>query len=242
MNIRTSLGWIALFSLGLTIAARPADAKKKGKTSQDTEQTASSDASQGSAEESSTDVQSLEIEKTGVASFDEVFDKANGMLTQLQQADSRFTDANTKLNTVLGLPEGTPVADALKDLETKAGDKLQVAMEGTTPAFSVADDAPDNVKQGVDAVKQLLDACTAVEGAVKAVAKDSDALISAASALPGKIPAEMKAGNIKLSELKTIKNSVSNNVEVVKALPGAAEDLGKEAGNTVSLVKTTFVG
>ena len=205
--------------------------KSKDKSEETTEQTESAEGE---------DISEMTIEMTGVPSFDSVFEQGADALAKIQDADKKLDDANGNLVSVLGLPEGTPAADALADLKEKAADKLSLTMEGTTPTLSVTDDAPQNVKDGVEAVKTLVDACEHVGETLPQVVKSSKALGTEAAALPAKIPGEIKAGTIKLSESKSIKTKVSNNVQVIKAIPGAAESLGTEAAETLTTLKDTF--
>lgn len=211
---------VALF--GLSVASQDAWAKKdKG-----------GDAAASTEE--------LTIEVTGIASFDSVFGKAKSILDELNATTKSINDANANLVQVLALPAGTPVADALADLQKKAEGKIKVALNGTTPKLQASDAVPQNVTDAINACNNMVDAGEKALGSLQKIIADGKALVSEVIGIPPKITAEVKAAGIPLKEIPSVTKKINHNVDVVKTIPDAATNLTNSIQATFESIKSTF--
>ncbi len=225
MRLRTLLTAVVLGLFGASLVSTTAWAKKKD-------------------EEESTDtsgIDELEIVEIGLPSLDEVFGKAAGLITTLQGAKAKVDSSNEKVATALGLASGTPIADALNDLNEKAGGAISVAMEGSTPSLSAGDAVPENVQAGIDAVNEMTAALTEASAELTTVASEASALVTEASELPGKVKSEAQAAGISsITQIATMLKNTKNNLNTVKDIPDETAALASSIANTLTLVKDTF--
>jgi hypothetical protein len=122
----------------------PSYAGKKGKAESTDTEVAAADPTRDAVE--------MEIKQTGVADVDAVFTKAEVPLETIRSVRGHLTNTRTQLTTALGLADGTPMADALADLDQKAGDTIMVAIDsGGLPRLRASDAVPANVQTAVDA-------------------------------------------------------------------------------------------
>lgn len=117
----------------------------------------------GESTEQSTDAAAEEtegivIQDTGVADIDALFAKAKAPVDTITNTRLSIDKINTDLATALGLTEGTPFADAIADLSSKAEGKISFAVEeGKAPTFSAEEGVPENVQAASDALNSGLD-------------------------------------------------------------------------------------
>jgi hypothetical protein len=103
------------------------------------------------ADQTKADVEMV-IKPTGVADVDAVYAKAEAPLGTVKSVRAHITDMRTHMTTALGLADGTPIADALADLDQKAGDTIMVTMNSQgLPQLKPSDAVPANVQSAVDA-------------------------------------------------------------------------------------------
>lgn len=210
---------VAAFALGT--ATVPADAlAKKGK-----------DKSSEQAGEP------LQIEETQISSFDETFGKVKDLQTKLQEMNTNIVTANDKITTALGLPQGTPVADALNDLKSKAGDKLTVALDGDKPKLSLADDAPENLKTAVTATNEAVNLWVDTLGKATTLHQDIMAVKDSAMALPGETPAAFKESGLPPTQLPKVTKTVQNNVKATTQTVEMANEVVKSLTTTLDTLK-----
>jgi hypothetical protein len=98
---------------------------------------------------------SLEIQTTGVADVDNLFGKAVEPLKTLRGANESLSKMNTDLAAALGLAEGTPFADALNDLKTKAEGKIKISTN-----VKIVGSAPDELTALTEQLKNVTNTIT----------------------------------------------------------------------------------
>ncbi|RME26043.1 MAG: hypothetical protein D6798_07535 [Deltaproteobacteria bacterium] len=163
----------------------------------------------------------VEIEATNT-SADEVFMAAKEIHDALNDIQTHLKDGTTELNNALGLAEGTPFADALADLQAKAGDKLTVALEGGKPTFSLADDAPDDVKTAVDSLNRFVEYhMTALDEAKALVPKAQEVAQKAQGLDAAGLAGEAASNPLEIGKLA---KSIGRNIKAVGQTPKRVED------------------
>ncbi len=178
------------------------------------------------------------IEDVGVAKVDQFYDGVETQVANMKGAQEDMDNANAKLAEALGLGEGTPVADALNDLADKAGDKVELVLDGTKPTLKPADACPENVKEAVNAANAMVESLVAAVVTLKDVAKATAAMVPQAGDMPGAIK-DSSLGAV--DKAKAIKLSASN-LKSTKQLAEEAKILAGQCEETLELVKTTFGG
>ncbi len=214
MRFRTLTTMMAAGALLFTFGIGDAQAKKKDK-----------------GEKAETEM--VEISETGT-SADEIFMAAKEIHDSLNTIQTNLAEGTAELNSALGLTEGTPLADALADLQSKAGDKLTVALEGTMPKFSLADGAPENVTNAVNSLNSFVDYHVKAIDEAKAMAPKAQEVAAKAQgldypALAGEVASNpMEIGKV----LKTLKN----NGQAVTQTPKRVQDTVTVLGGNIEVV------
>lgn len=136
------------------------------------------------------------------------------------------------LKAAMGVAADAPLETALADMKSAAGDKLIVTLEtGGAPSFSVADDAPDNVKAFAEAGNAAVAKLDQISQDAKSMEGDIEKLGTAATDASGNVNAgTMKANGLKVSDLKTELEVVKHNKDAAKGLKDrSAKVVGESA-------------
>ena len=221
MQIRNILG-VSFLGLALVVSA-PVFAGKKDKAATAT---------------SSTEPMVGSIELTNVEALDGTIGKAKTIEDKMVGSYNNLTTARTNLNTALGVATDAPLATALADMKTAAGDKLKFAMDGAMPSLSLADGAPDNVKAGVEATKGLVTASTTAVKDMASLAGDIQALVEEAKALPGKVPTL----GLDAKSLMSATKIVTKDAKAMLAFPDKAKAVTDAATAIINDVVAVFKG
>jgi len=163
----------------------------------------------------------LALEDSGIDSVDELFAKAKAPIDTIKTARTKVDAVAPNLNKALDLPAGTPFADALADLKSKAEGKLEVGMDGDVPTIKAADGMPANVQGAIDGLN------TGVKEAVDATMKLAE--------VPAQVQEVIAAA--KSFDPKSIK-PVTAVPKATKALTGNLKVLGKAPGEVEALVQS----
>lgn len=210
-------------------AAKP----KKGKGAQ-TSAPAGEEKGKGKAEAGP---EKLELAETGVSDLDAFFAKAKTPVDSIVDADTKVIGVRTTLATALGLPEGTPFADALADLKTKADGKLTVAMNDKgVPTLSPTDAMPENVQAAVDSLNASLDEAGEAVSALSALPDQFKALSDEGAELPGKMPSM----GIKPLDIPKHTKTVKGNLDTLSKAPGKIKDLADSFSALTGDITSTF--
>lgn len=202
---RNLIALLTIVSLAFAFSG-DATAKKKKKKNKDKETAAAS------------------WEEIGIPSFDEVFTKAKHIDDNLTAARTQLKTIDTELLTALGAAEGVSLGDALGELKTKAAGKITMKIEGGAPALS-ADDAPDDVKAAVAAINTGVAKYAKLIKNLGELQNQGKELVTAATALPAKAPAEAKSAGISPMKLPGVIKNVSKNVKNTTKIPANAAGL-----------------
>jgi cell division septum initiation protein DivIVA len=187
-------------------------------------------------DESAADAPSFAIEDTGVAKVDQFYDGVEGMVAKLTQAQTEMDEANAKLAEALGLAEGTPVADALADLQSKAEGKIELVLEGTKPTLKPADGCPENVQNAIDATNAMADSLVNAAETLKSVAADVQPMIGQA----GDMPAAINESDLGLVDKGKALKTATANLSTTKKVAEEANTLAGKANESLELIKSTF--
>lgn len=182
------------------------------------------------------------IEPIGIKSFDDFFAPVKQMHGSLSTVEVELKTANTNLTTALGLPQGTPFADALADLNNKAQGKINVAMNGTVPKLSTSDAVPANVQQGIDAVNGLTASVGTSVTELQNIPQQAQQVVAEAQSLPAKFTSEAKDLGAKITEIPAMLKTLKNNVDATVQTPARATAAINELTGTLNVIATTFGG
>jgi hypothetical protein len=228
--MKIALAMVVALSLSSDALAKKPK-KDKNVTPADTEQPADAKAPAEAAP-------ALEIQTTGIADVDNVFQQAVDPLNNLRNARNALDSLNTNLVTVLGLPAGTPIADALNDLKAKAEGKITMAIdEKGMPKLSPSDAVPENVSNAINAVNQgVTDVMTAVESLAQLPSQMKE-IAAAATAIS---PDSLISSGVKPLEAPKLMKTVNGNIKVVGEAPNELTALKASLESTIGTLKSTF--
>jgi hypothetical protein len=186
------------------------------------------------AESAEAVVEALVIEDTGIEGIDKVFAPAKQMITNLTTAQTGLKAFNDGLTTAMGLPAGTPIADAVAELKKAAPGMLKVTMDGMKPKVEVKPEAPENVKKAVESINAGGEGIVATITAVKDMPEQIKATIDAAKGLPAAIPSM----GIKATQIPKALKTVGKNAGTVGKIPGEAKKTSDAAMMSIDAIKT----
>jgi hypothetical protein len=178
------------------------------------------------------------IEDTGVAKVDQFYGQVETIVGKLQTAQSGMDAANAKLAEALGLAEGTPVADALADLQAKAEGKIELVLEGTKPTIKPADGCPENVQNAIDATNAMATELVSAIDVLKGIAGDIQPMVGQATDMPAAI-AESDLG---LADKAKATKTAASNLKTTKQVATEADTLAGKCQESLELIKSTFGG
>ena len=182
-----------------------------------------------------------EIAATGIKPFDEVFMQAKDIQTNLTSSKAKLQTANDNVDSSLGLAKGTPFADAMKDLNTKANGKVKVAMNGKMPTLTAEDGCPDNVKASVDTANKAFVEIGAVADNLAQVPAQAQALADQAAGFPGQVNAKLITDSgLKVTDVPKVTKTVKANLTIVAQTPTQAKAIGDQAVSMLDSVASTF--
>ncbi len=161
----------------------------------------------------------------GIESVDALFKKAAAPMDKLANAETKLDAVPASLNTALGLGEGTPLADALAELKTKAEGKVAIGMEeGGVPKLSLEDGVPDDVKAAVDGLNLSLSEAVAAVMALTEVPAQVQEVITAAEAFD---PTSIKP----VTAVPKATKAIGGNLKVLGGAPDQVKALGESLDN-----------
>lgn len=182
----------------------------------------------------------LEIKDTGIKTVDETFAKAKAPVESVMKARSEIDNLQKNLITALGLTEGTPFADALADLKTKAAGKITAGIDAKgMPELKPGDAVPANVQTAIDAVNNGFAAAGAAVAALSELPAQFQAI--AADAQKYGDPAVLKdlAADNPAAMLKAPK-TIAGNVSTLSKAPEEIKALAHSLDALRHAVSTSF--
>ena len=177
------------------------------------------------------------MEETGSAKLDAVFKKSEGPLETIATVRADVKAVNTNLVSALGISEGTPFADALADLQSKAEGKINVAFEDNKlPTFKAEEGVPDNVNKAVESLNASFGKLgDAGDKLMKAGEQLGEAATEAAELIG--TPKEL---GLKATQIPKALSKGNKNVKKLKEGTSVATELAKEVGTMGADVKSVF--
>jgi hypothetical protein len=184
------------------------------------------------------------IKDTGIDLFDDVFRKVGPIDRTLSSVEGSLRSAKLNLIGALALEKGTPLKDAVAELENRAGNKISLVKKGSVPTLSVSDGVPSNVKSAVDAVNGLTKDLTSSMDDLKALPAQIDALVNQTKKFPNQLKAEFQKGNDSilalLFQLPKASSALKHNLGIVSDLPGRTTRVTDRSTEILGVVTTTF--
>ncbi len=179
----------------------------------------------------------LTMEETGSSKLDAVFKKSEGPLETIAMVRKDVDAVNTNLISALELKDGTPFEDALKDLQTKAEGKINVAFENNAmPTFKAEEGVPDNVQKAVDSLNASFGK---LGDAGEKLGSAGEQLIETATEA-GELISTPKELGLKAMQIPKAVSKGNKNVKTLKEGAGIATELGKDVGKLGGDVKSVF--
>lgn len=108
------------------------------------------------------------IRTIGVESYDAIFVKARKIDRTVTQAERNVRQAKLGFNQVMGLTKKSTYVEGIAELQRRAGKSISMSFRGQTPQVSSSKYLPAKVKQGVNALNNVL---TNHVGALKRLSK-----------------------------------------------------------------------
>jgi hypothetical protein len=165
------------------------------------------------------------IIKTGIVSFDRVFNDVASIDRRLSNAQAMLGDARVNLNTALGLKEGTPLKKGFAELKERADGKVDLVMKGAIPTLEAKEAVPSDVTKGIDAVNGFTGNLVASLNDLAAVPGDARNLVQKTKTFPASLQKELQGGNLidQLVAGPKVAKALTHNLGVTKALPTKAD-------------------
>lgn len=157
---------------------------------------------------------------------------------KLIQMEIDVSSIGAEMKTALGVAEDASLDQAIADLKETAGDKLTVSMEsGAMPTFSVADDAPENVKTFAAACTAATEKLQKVTADVKSLEEDITKMGTDATEAAGSLNAKtMKENGLKAKDLKTELSIAKNNKAAAEGLKDRSMKVVTETTNLTTML------
>jgi hypothetical protein len=157
---------------------------------------------------------------------------------KLIQMEIDVNSIGPNLKIAIGVAEDAPLETAIAQMKDAAGDKLIVSLEsGGMPTFSVADDAPENVKTFADAGNAAAATLQKITADAKSMEGDITKLGSEASDASSSMNAgTMKANGLKMGDLKGELAIVKHNKEAAKGLKDRSAKVVTESTRLSSML------
>jgi hypothetical protein len=179
---------------------------------------------------------SFTLQDTGVAKVDKFYGRVENQVTRLQTARQDVQDANERLTLILDLPRGTPLADALEDLRSKAAGEIQLVLEGTKPVLQASDAVPDNLREAIDATNALVEDLSNAMVTLRRVKKRVKAMPEQATHMPRAIA----RSDLGLTEKAQASVIATRNLLETKRLATEAGALVQECRDSLKLIRSSF--
>ncbi|MBA2322052.1 MAG: hypothetical protein H0V89_12960 [Deltaproteobacteria bacterium] len=184
------------------------------------------------------------IETTGIAMFDTVFAKVGPIDRTLSGVEGSLRTARTNLTSALDLQKGTPLKDALAELEREAGNQITLASRGNVPTLTAQDAMPSNVQSAIGAVNALTANLTSSLDDLQALPAQVDALITQTRRFPNQLRAEFAKGGTSLLDtlfaIPKASSALNHNLGIVTGLPDRTLSVTDRTTDILGVVSSTF--
>ena len=179
------------------------------------------------------------IQDGAIKEFNPTWAKARKLDEDLKALAAKVGEAKAEVNVAAGIGKDAAINKAIEDMKATAGDKLIVALEtGSAPKVSATEDAPDNVKAFAVALDKAAGTIQQVLGEATNLKGTATELGTEAAGLPAQItPSILKDNGLKKpADIKAEKTLVGTNVDLIKLIPTAADNVISAATEFLTLV------
>jgi hypothetical protein len=172
------------------------------------------------------------MEATGSDALDSIFKKSEGPIETVATIDADIKGMKMKFVESMGLTGGTPFADAIADLSTKAEGKINLAFdENKWPTLEAKEALPDDLKNSLATLNSSLVEMKSARAKLKEAGKQMSLVVEEATELSSE-PKNLglKATKVPKAIVKSKKNvkSLNAGVDVTKSLVKEIRSLVKE--------------
>ncbi len=180
------------------------------------------------------------IELTGLKSFDNVFGEIADIDARLDKAEKALRTAKRDLNTALALEKGTPLKDAIADLQKKSEGKVKVALKGKQPQLEASDAVPQNITDALTAVNGLTAALVVSVEELASIPGEVKSLQKKTLKFPEKLKSEVLDNpTMSIKDIPKTLKVLKGNTVVTAGLPQRST---KVSGRAVSLLEVVAGG
>ena len=184
-----------------------------------------------------------DIKRTGVKSADNFFASVKEIDDRLDRAERARRDGRNALAVGLGLKNGTPLKDSVREVKAQLAGKVQLGVQADQPSLAPRDNLPPTARSAVDAVNTFF---TSYVGAVRDLAgtpKHAAEVVAKSRGLPQRFKAELQAmgpiGWIQhLDDIRTLKD----NLRITAELPKRTKVVMDGLNGDLKLMVTAFGG
>lgn len=181
------------------------------------------------------------VQKTGIASIDQVMTRLEAVDDTLSSVETSLRSGKNNLNTALQLEKGTPLKDAIADLQRQAGNKLALVQKGKVPQLAVTDAVPANVQQAVDGLNGLLSDLTSSLDDLQALPSQVSALVNESKGLPMKLKDDFDGDLLAtLFALPKATSALNSDLDLITGLPDRVTSVTSRTTEILSLVSSSF--
>ena len=186
----------------------------------------------------------FDVKMLGIDSIDEVLKQIKKIDNLVDEAAMGRTQGRAAINTALGLKEGTPLKEAIAELEAKAKGHLKVVSKGGKLALEADDAVPTDVKTAVEAINTAMDSYAASIKSLSALPKEIVAVQKKTKGLSKKLKVELTDPKnlVKVPEVLGNLKGFKNDLKIMADLPGRTKDVTKGLNKDMTLMVTTFGG
>ena len=183
----------------------------------------------------------VNIELTGLTSFDDVFTKIADIDGRLDTAEKSLRTAKHDLNEALELKKGTPLKEAIADLQKKADGKVKVALNGKQPELQASEAVPQNVTDALAAVNGLTAAMVVSVDELAGIPKEVKQLQKKTVDFPSQLKAEiLENPTTSIKDLPKTLKVLKANTTVTAGLPERSTKVSSRAVGILEVVGSTF--
>lgn len=185
-----------------------------------------------------------EIVNVGVQPIDVFFKDVKDIDHRVDRAQGARRDGRNNINTALGLKKGTPLADAVKEIQALSGGNLQVAMTSGLPMLASATAVPSNVAGAIEAVNAATAGYASAISDLAGVPKRTANLVKKAQKLPAQLKAEYSDGfnPLEIPQMLKQTKSLKDNIKLTTALPKRTKKVIKGLNKDMDMLVESFGG
>ena len=178
------------------------------------------------------------IEPTGIAAFDEVFAELAGIHEALDRAELQLAAADKHIAAAAGLPEGSPTAEALRQLAAEAGGGVEVIMSGSTPTLRATEVVPEDTAAAIEAINRAVLDVAGAAAEVSELPERCAALLDRIGTFRAQLsPALLQEAGIEATDLPQVSRRVRDNARLAADTPARIAAVAEELAVFMDAIK-----